>query len=49
MTLNMFQSFFNELKEKDWYSNSIAKNDTSFLEDKDFIIKIFKEVIAPNE
>ena len=39
---------FNELKEKDWYLKSIAKNDTSFLEDKDLIIKIFKEIIAPN-
>tara|TARA_B100001059_G_scaffold136050_1_gene136389 strand:- start:13992 stop:14936 length:945 start_codon:yes stop_codon:yes gene_type:complete len=39
---------FNELKEKDWYLKSIAKNDTSFIEDKDLIIKIFKEIIAPN-
>lgn len=39
---------FNELKEKDWYLKSISKNDTSFLEDKDLIIKIFKEIIAPN-
>ena len=40
---------FNELKEKDWYINSISKNDTSFLEDKDLVIKIFKEIIAPND
>ena len=39
----------NELKEKDWYINSISKNDTSFLEDKDLVIKIFKEIIAPND
>jgi N utilization substance protein B len=40
---------FNELKEKDWYINSISKNDTSFLDDKDLVIKIFKEIIAPND
>ena len=40
---------FNELKEKEWYSSFLAKKESTFLEDKDFIIKIFKEVIAPNE
>ena len=38
-----------ELKEKEWYSSFLAKKESTFLEDKDFIIKIFKEVIAPNE
>ena len=40
---------FNELKEKEWYSSFLTKKESTFLEDKDFIIKIFKEVIAPNE
>ena len=40
---------FNELKEKEWYSSFLTKKGTTFLEDKDFIIKIFKEIIAPNE
>ena len=40
---------FNELKEKEWYLNFLTKKESTFSEDKDFIIKIFKEVIAPNE
>lgn len=40
---------FNELKEKDWYLNFLTKKETTFSEDKDFLIKIFKEIIAPNE
>jgi N utilization substance protein B len=40
---------FNELKEKEWYLNFLTKKESTFSEDKDFIIKIFKEIIAPNE
>ena len=40
---------FNDLKEKDWYLKFLSKKETSFSEDKDFLIRIFKEVIAPNE
>lgn len=40
---------FNDLKEKDWYQEFLTKKESSFSEDKDFLIKIFKEVIAPNE
>ncbi len=40
---------FNELKGIDWYLNFLTKKDTTFSEDKDFLIKIFKEIIAPNE
>ena len=36
---------FNELKEKDWYINSISKNDTSFLEDKDLVIRSSKKLL----
>ncbi|MCH7785656.1 MAG: transcription antitermination factor NusB [Bacteroidetes bacterium] len=40
---------FNSLKEQNWYSQQISKNKTSFNEDKKFLLRIFKEVIAPNE
>ena len=40
---------FNELKEKEWYLNFLTKKESTFSEDKDFLIKIFKEIIAPNE
>jgi len=40
---------FNSLKEQEWYSEFLKRKVTNFQEDKDFLIKIFKEVIAPNE
>lgn len=40
---------FNSLKKLDWYSEFLKRKTTNFQEDKDFLIKIFKEVIAPNE
>ena len=40
---------FNELKEKEWYLNFLNKKESTFSEDKEFIIKIFKDIIAPNE
>ncbi|PHS68343.1 MAG: transcription antitermination factor NusB [Flavobacterium sp.] len=40
---------FNDLKEKDWYTTFLTKKTASFAEDKDFLIRIFKEVIAPSE
>jgi len=40
---------FNVLKEQEWYHNYLSKEDTTFKEDKEFLIKIFKDVIAPNE
>ncbi|MCF6308097.1 MAG: transcription antitermination factor NusB [Flavobacteriaceae bacterium] len=40
---------FNDLKEKDWYITFLTKKTASFAEDKDFLIRIFKEVIAPSE
>ncbi len=39
---------FNELKEKEWYKVFNVK-ETTFQEDKNFVIKLYKEVIAPNE
>ncbi len=40
---------FNELRQLDWYADYLSKNETTYKEDQDFIIKIFKEVIAPND
>ena len=40
---------FNELKKLEWYNDYLSLNETSYKEDQDFIIKVFKEVIAPNE
>jgi N utilization substance protein B len=40
---------FNELNEKELYLNFLTKKESTFSEDKDFLIKIFKEIIAPNE
>ncbi len=40
---------FNDLKEQEWYLKFLLKDQSSFQEDKEFLIKIFKEIIAPNE
>jgi len=40
---------FNSLKEQSWYQQFLTKKDSSYQEDREFLIKIFKEVIAPNE
>ena len=40
---------FHSLKEQNWYQQFLSKKDSSFDEDREFLIKIFKEVIAPNE
>lgn len=40
---------FNSLKEKEWYKIFLNQKVTNFQEDKDFLIKIFKNIIAPNE
>ncbi|QAA80270.1 transcription antitermination factor NusB [Aequorivita sp. H23M31] len=40
---------FNELKEKDWYKEYLTKENTDFKEDQKFVIRIYKEIIAPNE
>lgn len=39
----------NEIKETDIFKNYLSTKQSTFKEDKDFIISIFKEVIAPNE
>lgn len=40
---------FKELRKKDWYIEYLQKPDTTFAEDKEFVIKLYKQVIAPNE
>src|SRR5690606_17569542 len=40
---------FNELRALDWYQEYLSKKDATFKEDQDFIIRVFKEVIAPHE
>ena len=40
---------FNSLKEQNWYQDFLSNKDSSFQEDREFLIKVFKEVIAPNE
>ncbi|RFN60183.1 transcription antitermination factor NusB [Marixanthomonas ophiurae] len=40
---------FNALKEKDFYQEYISKKEVSFKEDRDFIVKFYKEVVAPDE
>ncbi|AFL79834.1 NusB antitermination factor [Aequorivita sublithincola DSM 14238] len=40
---------FNELRKTEWYETYLSKIETTFKEDQDFILKTFKEVIAPND
>lgn len=40
---------FNELRKTEWYEAYLSKTETTFKEDQDFILKTFKEVIAPND
>jgi len=40
---------FNELKEQDWYDDYLANKNHNFKEDQDFIHRLYKEVIAPND
>lgn len=40
---------YNALKEHKWYQEYLTKKDTTFKEDQEFLIKLYKEVIAPNE
>lgn len=40
---------FSQLREMDWYVEYLSKKETSYKEDQNFMIRVFKEVIAPNE
>ena len=39
----------NEIKQSELYENYISTKKTSFQEDKDFVVEMFTELIAPNE
>lgn len=40
---------FKELREQDWYVNYLHQENPTFKEDRNFILKVFKEIIAPND
>ncbi|WP_432410788.1 transcription antitermination factor NusB [Rasiella sp. SM2506] len=40
---------FRDLLSKEWYTDYLSQPETSFKEDRTFLVKVFKEVIAPNE
>lgn len=40
---------FKELRQLDWYQSYLAKKETTLVEDRQFVVKLFKEVVAPNE
>ncbi|MEZ4857179.1 MAG: transcription antitermination factor NusB [Flavobacteriaceae bacterium] len=40
---------FNELKQQDWYTKYLEQENATFEEDKAIVLKLYKEVIAPNE
>ena len=40
---------WNEIKESDAFADYMETRDNSFKEDKDFVLAIFKKVIAPND
>lgn len=42
-------TFFGELREKDWFIDYLSLEDPSFKEDKEVVVRLFKEIIAPNE
>ncbi|MEM7186171.1 MAG: transcription antitermination factor NusB [Bacteroidota bacterium] len=40
---------FNALKEQDWYQAYLANETPTFKDDRDFVLKLYKELIAPND
>ncbi|NNM22492.1 MAG: transcription antitermination factor NusB [Flavobacteriaceae bacterium] len=40
---------FNDLKAKDWYLEYLQLKVPTFQQDREFVIRLYKEVIAPNE
>ena len=40
---------FKELRQLEWYEDYLSKKETTYKEDRDFIIKVFKELVAPND
>jgi len=42
-------SIYNVLRQEDWYLAYLSKEETTFKEDRNFIVKLYKELIAPSE
>jgi len=40
---------YNELKEKEWYQEYLENKEATFQEDQEFLVRLYKEVIAPND
>ena len=40
---------FKELREQDWYAEYLDQKETTYKEDVDFVLRLYKEIIAPNE
>ncbi len=40
---------FNDLRTSDWYQEYLLKKEVSFEEDKEFLGRLYKEIIAPND
>ena len=40
---------FKKLRAEDWYTEYLSKTDRSFTEDRDFLIRVYKEIIAPDD
>ncbi|HIB48601.1 MAG TPA: transcription antitermination factor NusB [Flavobacteriaceae bacterium] len=40
---------FKELTEKEWYAAYLSQDNTSLKDDRTFLAKVYREVIAPNE
>lgn len=40
---------FNDLREQEWYRDYLAQKETGFKEDQNLVLRLFKDVIAPNE
>src|SRR5690625_4942171 len=42
-------SFFNKLRGKDWFQKYLAVENPSFKQDKDVVVRLFRESIAPSD
>lgn len=43
------QNFFNELRAQDWFQKYLALDNPSFKEDKEVVLRLFRDIIAPSE
>lgn len=42
-------NLFNQLKEQTWYQDYLSLDESTYKQDLDIVLRIYKEVIAPNE